>query len=194
MAFDLTGSNVDPRHMLWRQYYNNDNGGGAFSMASKGINDQTNKAVTNLLSRFSNSGLSRSGIQGAALNNLYGQANNALGNTAVNADQAAQQRKLQILQMLFGEQRQQDSEPSAFGSILGSLISGGAQVGSAAILASDKRLKENIEYTGEKTKDGIPVVDYNYKGNPKKFRGVIAQDVEKVKPGAVYKAVDYAQL
>jgi hypothetical protein len=64
---------------------------------------------------------------------------------------------------------------------------------------SDKRLKEKISYTGEKTKDGIPVAEFNFKGSDDRFRGVIAQDVEKIRPDAVMeidniKYVDYSSL
>lgn len=51
---------------------------------------------------------------------------------------------------------------------------------------SDERLKKNKTKVGEKA--GIPVYDYNWKGDPKgapKTRGPMAQDVEKVFPGAV---------
>lgn len=92
------------------------------------------------------------------------------------------------------------------GSLTAGLFGGGAAAGASgfassvpAVAASDIRLKENIEYTGEKTKDGIPVILFNYKGRPQRFRGVIAQDVEKVIPDAVIelngvKYVDYGRL
>lgn len=189
---DLT---YDPQQLLRNEIdqfgYKN---GDAFNVASGAINDVTQKRVQDLLSRYSTSGLSRSGIQGAALNNVYANTDKALGSAAVQSKESMANRRARIIAMLLQNQQYEDSQPSAFGQIAGSLISGGAQVGSAALLASDKRLKENIEYTGKKTKDGVPVITYNYKGNPQKFEGVIAQDVEKVKPEAVYKAVDYAQL
>lgn len=77
----------------------------------------------------------------------------------------------------------------------GTSIAAGA--GAAGALGfSDRRLKENIHKTGEKTKDGIPIVTYNYKDDPLKIKytGVIAQDVEKIKPRAVIKAVDYSKI
>lgn len=54
-----------------------------------------------------------------------------------------------------------------------------------AAMASDIRLKENIFYTDEKTKDGIPIVEFNFKNNNQRCRGVIAQDVEMIRPDAV---------
>ena len=65
---------------------------------------------------------------------------------------------------------------------------------------SDARLKNNISRTEFSTRDGIPIVDFNYNGNSShRYRGVLAEDVEKVRPDAVYeqdgfKMVDYSKL
>jgi len=93
---------------------------------------------------------------------------------------------------------------------IGSLIGGGgkkggttpqthSQYGGGTTVSSDIRLKENIEDTGEKTKDGIRIVDFNFKGESQRHRGVIAQEVEKVRPDLVsemngYLAVNYGGL
>ena len=92
------------------------------------------------------------------------------------------------------EQRRQFDESNEFnfGDFLGNVIGGGAQIGAAAL--SDKKTKKNIKYTGEKTKSGIPLAEFKYKGSDRKFKGVIAQDVEKVKPSAVFKVVDYSKI
>ena len=75
---------------------------------------------------------------------------------------------------------------SFLGGVGGMMTANGfAGLGPLAFLASDIKVKENIDYTGEYTKDGIPIVNFNYIGNSKRFRGVIAQDVEKVRPDAV---------
>lgn len=68
----------------------------------------------------------------------------------------------------------------------------------AAALMSDVRLKEDIRRVGT-TDGGLPVYTYRYKGMPHTHMGVMAQEVEKVNPGAVreiggYKAVDYAMV
>jgi hypothetical protein len=65
----------------------------------------------------------------------------------------------------------------------------------AAIAASDARVKENIEEIG-KLHDGQKVYRYNFKGDPKKQIGLIAQEVEHHYPKAVHehnglKMVDY---
>lgn len=78
----------------------------------------------------------------------------------------------------------------------------GASVATAALSAlaafSDEDLKENKKKVG-KTKGGHDIYTYNYKGHPKTHMGVMAQEVEKKKPGAVHllggaRAVDYAAL
>lgn len=71
----------------------------------------------------------------------------------------------------------------------------------AAMFFSDKRLKEDIKRVG-KTDEGLPVYTYRFKGDPRTQMGVMAQDVEKVKPEAVFslggrggpKMVDYGAI
>jgi hypothetical protein len=53
----------------------------------------------------------------------------------------------------------------------------------AGMSPSDERVKENLVRVGEE--EGIPVYEYNYIGNDTKMRGPMAQDIEKVLPGAV---------
>lgn len=65
----------------------------------------------------------------------------------------------------------------------------------AAMMASDIRLKENINKIG-KLDNGLPVYSFNYKNNKTPTIGLMAQDVEKVHPHAVkeingYKHVNY---
>lgn len=76
---------------------------------------------------------------------------------------------------------------------LGSQILGG--VGAIGSIYSDKRMKENIQAVG-KLNDGQTVYRYNFKGDPKTQIGLLAQEVEESKPGAVtqvkgLKMVDY---
>ncbi|AQX28407.1 hypothetical protein BJB63x_010180 [Bartonella sp. JB63] len=49
---------------------------------------------------------------------------------------------------------------------------------------SDVKVKENIVPIGEK--NGYPLYEFNYKGNPQRYRGVLAQDLIRLKPDAVY--------
>lgn len=66
-----------------------------------------------------------------------------------------------------------------------------------ASMASDERVKEDIEEVG-KLDNGLTVYRYRYKGDPRFQIGVMAQDVEKREPDAVgsifgVKHVDYLQ-
>jgi|21_taG_2_1085346.scaffolds.fasta_scaffold40132_2 hypothetical protein len=55
-----------------------------------------------------------------------------------------------------------------------------------AFIGSDIRLKENIEPAGVDAVTGLNLYDFNYKWNPKRFRGVMAQEVKEKYPEAVY--------
>lgn len=60
-----------------------------------------------------------------------------------------------------------------------------ASLAMMALLFSDKRLKEDIKRVG-KTDGGLPVYTYRYKGDMRTQMGVMAQDVEKEMPEAVF--------
>jgi len=66
---------------------------------------------------------------------------------------------------------------------MGAAMSSG--LGSLAAF-SDIRLKENIEPAGVDAVTGLNLYDFNYKWNPKRFRGVMAQEVKEMYPEAVY--------
>jgi hypothetical protein len=91
-------------------------------------------------------------------------------------------------------QYQMDMEAKAAkDKMIGDII---GTIGSAAFVASDRRLKTDIQRIGT-TDGGLPVYTYRYKGEDAMQMGVMAQDVEKVNPDAVrefggYKAVNYA--
>jgi len=63
---------------------------------------------------------------------------------------------------------------------------GGALGSAAGSYFSDRRIKENIVDTGERTKDGIPRVTFNYIGLPKRYKGLLAQDVLIKRPECVW--------
>lgn len=79
-------------------------------------------------------------------------------------------------------------------SIIGAAGSGAGLA--AGVMLSDERLKENIEPVG-KLDNGLTVYCFNYKGEETPQIGLIAQEVQKVKPDAVveredgYLMVDY---
>ena len=77
---------------------------------------------------------------------------------------------------------------NAFGNIIG-----------GAMAMSDKTLKENIVKVGQ-SPSGLNIYEWNYLWSPERFRGVIAQEVQKIKPQAVlsnifgHLLVDYSKL
>ncbi|MGC3959561.1 MAG: tail fiber domain-containing protein [Verrucomicrobiota bacterium] len=84
-------------------------------------------------------------------------------------------------------------------SLMGGIFGAGAGLLGNTSLFSDERLKEDIEQVGE-LPGGEGVYEYSYKGDPERFRGVIAQEIEQTQPDAVtdtpsgYKAVDYRKV
>ena len=90
---------------------------------------------------------------------------------------------------------------------LGGLLGGAASVytanpfgvfGSAAA-GSDERIKENIEKVSVDERTGLNIYHFNYIGDPRRYEGVIAQEVEEQYPWAIQewngiKGVKYALL
>jgi hypothetical protein len=77
---------------------------------------------------------------------------------------------------------------------------GGAALGAAGNIWSDRRLKRDISRIGITKRDKLPIYQYRYHWSPVRHIGVMAQDVIKVKPQAVhivrggYMAVDYGMI
>ena len=117
----------------------------------------------------------QSGQAAAALSNV----SHSMGQSRANMNQARAQ------------------QAAGFGQLLGSGLT------AAATFFSDRRMKKDAKKVGE-TADGIPIYEFRYKGDKRKRGpkqvGVMAQDVEKVKPEAVVenaeglKAVDYSKV
>ncbi len=90
---------------------------------------------------------------------------------------------------------QYNNQQSGLFGLAGTALGGWAKSGFA--LPSDRRLKTDIRRVG-KLDNGLPVYAYRYKNGVTPQIGLMAQDVEKMHPGAVvmvgdYKHVDYAQ-
>lgn len=62
---------------------------------------------------------------------------------------------------------------AGWGNVIGGTVDLGAK---AAMMASDVRLKENIDHTGY-SESGIPIYTFNYKGDENKWSGTMAQDL-----------------
>ena len=77
--------------------------------------------------------------------------------------------------------------------------SAGSMIGGALSLFSDRRLKRDIEHIGD-MEDGLPVYEYRYVGEHERHTGVMADEVEKLRPWALgpevggYKTVNYEVL
>jgi len=86
---------------------------------------------------------------------------------------------------------------NAQNALFGNLLGAGAQLGSAAFMFSDRRLKSNIKRVGTHA-IGVGIYDYTMMGMPQ--RGVIAQEVQQVRPDLVkrhangFLMVDYGGL
>ena len=84
------------------------------------------------------------------------------------------------------------TKPSMFSSIM-------SGVGGIASMFSDRRLKDDITLVGEYP-NGLPKYEFRYKGQHQKWSGVMADDVEKVRPDLVgesldgFKTVNYGAL
>lgn len=89
----------------------------------------------------------------------------------------------------------QQARAASAGSLFG--LAGG--LGSAAIMASDRRMKRDIRRIGHIGRSRIPVYSYRYKAGGARRIGVMAQDLQRLAPdavsqfaGALY--VDYSRL
>jgi len=155
------------------------------------------------------SGASTAAYQGAVgAGNAAGQMYMAPGNQYMAGMGAAGQTMGQGYQLGIGglgnvlgtQANVYNTGVNAQGEMWGALVGAGGTLGAAAI-KSDIRVKENIERVGMHFRNGLPIYEFNYKGIPnRRFRGVMAQDVEKVYPDAVIethdgiKAVNYDML
>lgn len=168
-----------------------------------------NNGVNNSLAVNSGTNQTYSGTQAG-----YGGANNAM---SASGGLGAQSYGTQVSAWNAQQQANAASSAgigSAIGGIAGMAMSGGTAgfAGSAVgmgikALGSDIRLKENIEVVGM-TDSGLTIYEFDYKPEFKdspyaghgRFRGVMAHEVERVIPSAVfttpdgYKAVDYSQV
>ena len=128
-----------------------------------------------------------------AIGQNYGQnianTNISLANAQAAANQARDARSTSMFNTLIGA-----------GATLGgaALIGGAATPAAAGVAMSDLRTKENVHKVGS-VSDYIGLYEFNYKGDDKRYVGVIAQEVKNVMPDAVIDcngvlAVNYDKL
>ena len=142
------------------------------------------------------------GAGSAAGQNAQSAGQNYMGNMAIGSGTigAGQQMQLSGLSNVLNNQTQTYINTS--GSFLGDLggILGGAASAYTAF-GSDRKIKENIEEVGVDQRTALTLYEFNYIGDTtRRFRGVMADEVEMVFPDAVidtdlgFKAVDYGAL
>ena len=134
--------------------------------------------------------------------NAQSAGQNYMGNMAIGSGTigAGQQMQLSGLSNILNNQTQ--SYINTSGSLLGDLggALGGAAAAYTAFGGSDIKIKENIKHVRVDEATGLNIYEFSYKGDPRRFEGVIAQEVEKVYPDAVsdtdlgFKAVNYEML
>lgn len=148
---------------------------------------------------------SAAGMTGAA-GSYLGANNAALG--AYNSGVSAGIQGLGSYNQLQQNAVKINSDADPFATILGAGAQLGASwLGSKAVAGalaaggtSDRRLKTDIRPVGVDERTGLTLYEFSYKGSSRRFVGVMADEVEKLYPEAVfempngYKAVNYAAL
>ena len=128
-----------------------------------------------------------------ALSKLLGLQQLGLSETGQNKDYNIALQ--QLLAGLNSTQKQYDlanDDSASWGNIIGQLLSGGAEVGAAAL--SDRRFKKDIVKVGT-SKKGINIYEFSYLGSDKRFRGVMASEVPQASIDVNgIKFVDYSKI
>jgi len=138
--------------------------------------------------------------QGNIFNRLMGVSGMGQGTSAqlANAGQQYATNTSNLNTGLAQAQLQAQTAANAQPSMFDTLLNAGTQLGSAYLLAgSDRRIKENIKELPKE--NNHKMYEFSYKGNPKKYIGVMAQDILKTNPEAVVDIngvlhVDYGRL
>jgi Chaperone of endosialidase len=89
-----------------------------------------------------------------------------------------------VSQMENIQQQNYQAQIAQQDALMSGLFGLGGKIGAAAIL-SDRRLKEDIEQIGQ-LPNGLPIYNFRFKGSNEHQVGLMADDVLKVKPWAVY--------
>lgn len=95
-----------------------------------------------------------------------------------------------------------NQEVGAHNAFIGGLAGlGGAAAGAGAKMwaGSDRRLKDHIKRVGTHDETGLPIYTFRYIGRDETVMGVMADELEQIRPEAVaeidgYKVVNYAEL
>ena len=141
-----------------------------------------------------------SGMQGLQGGSMPGQNYMAGMGQAAGTIGSGQQMQLQGLSNILNAQTSiYNTGQNQGGLDIGGLMSGAASMYTAF---SDRRLKEEVEWVGRDDQTGFALYEFSYKDDPsgKRYRGVMADEVEKLVPEAVtedergYKLVNYDMI
>lgn len=81
------------------------------------------------------------------------------------------------------------SKQTQSGGMLGQILGTAGQIGSAAIMASDPRLKTDVIKLGEDG-DGLGFYEWSYLGSDERDHGVMADEVARLRPWALGPVID----
>lgn len=137
------------------------------------------------------------------IGNLFniGQFQRGLAGETAQAPVTALKNIGQVVGILPQSGGSTSTQSSSSNQGIGSAIAGAGSlakgIGSLASLFSDRRLKSNIAKVGEE--NGFNIYEFNYTGQPQRYRGVMAQEVLETRPDAVtyvdgYLAVNYSAI
>ena len=153
----------------------------------RGVYSDTNRNLAQVDEMLANM---RSGLQAQKAQAQAGQYG-ALAGLFQNQNQANVGLGSSLINTIGSVQHQ---DPNAW---LGSLMDIGGELGSAAIIASDRRLKRDVRLVD--IVDGVNVYEFRYKSDPSSlWLGVMADEVERIDGAVVmvdgYRFVDYSKL
>ena len=157
------------------------------ALASGGLSGTLSTGATN----NAQSGLVGTNAAQQTFNQGAGVANSGYANSGSMYGQAANQLDLNAIQ---------SAKTPGFDALMG-LATGGMQMAGSMAKLSDRRLKTDIRRVGT-LDDGTAVYVYRYKTGGPMQMGVMADEIELTRPGAVYKkhianefdAVDYGAI
>lgn len=191
MASTLANQGLDPNSQAYRT---------AMQRYGEQKNDAYNQALYSAIGQGTAAQQATFNENLAAQNNPYQQlgqlqgfANGQPGFGA--AGQAQPTPYLQAAEAAAGMLDKTNAQNSQNGSDLAS-----GTMGMLGTIFSDERVKDDIHRLPVEVEPGIHLATYKYKGQKQHQLGVIAQDVEKVRPDAVeqdssgFKLVNYPQL
>lgn len=214
-----TGQANDLASMLYQSGLQNNQ----FNTGQANANSQFNAGVGNDMSRFNTDLAMQQGqagiTAGNSLSNILSQQGDSyrndistMGNLGNSLWGIQQQQGLapytqagllseainpQLLAQLSGQTITSNGTNTSkqSGGLLGSILGSAAQLGSAALMASERRVKRNIRHLGAES-DGLGVYAYNYvwddETEPLRV-GVMVDEVARLRPWALGPVVDGIQ-